>query len=113
MIQRGELWWADLGEPRGSEPALRRPVLVLQADSFNRSRLQTVVVVSLTTTLRLAEAPGNVLIRARQSGLPQASVVTVTQIATLDRRFLIKRIGSVRDAMMRAVDEGVRLALDL
>lgn len=112
-MERGELWWADLGEPRGSEPALRRPVLVLQADSFNRSRLQTVVVISLTSNMRLAAAPGNVVCRTRGTGLSQPSVVNVTQISTLDRRFLDERIGRLPAATLRQVEEGVRLVLGL
>lgn len=112
-VERGELWWADLGEPRGSEPALRRPVLVLQADSFNRSRLQTVVVVSLTTNLQLSAAPGNVVCRGRATGLRESSVVNVTQISTLDRRFLHERIGRLSAATLRQVEDGVRLVLGL
>jgi mRNA interferase MazF len=112
-VRRGDLWWADLGQPRGSEPALRRPVLVLQADSFNRSRLQTVVVVSLTTNIRLAAAPGNVVCRPRGTGLAEPSVVNVSQISTLDRSFLAGRIGRIPPATLRQVEEGVRLVLDL
>lgn len=112
-VERGDLWWADLGEPRGSEPALRRPVLVLQADSFNRSRLHTVVVVSLTTNLRLAAAPGNVVCRPRRTGLLASSVVNVTQISTLDRRFLAERIGRLPAVTLRQVEEGARLVLGL
>jgi mRNA interferase MazF len=111
-VERGELWWADLGEPRGSEPALRRPVLVLQADSFNRSRLQTVVVVSLTN-LRFAAAPGNVVCRSRGTGLRESSVVNATQISTLDRRFLHERIGLLPTATLQQVEDGVRLVLGL
>lgn len=113
VVRRGELWWADLGEPRGSEPALRRPVLVLQADGFNRSSLQTVIVVSLTTNVRLAGAPGNVLCRARGTGLREASVVNVSQISTLDRGFLMQRIGRLPASAMRDVEDGVRLVLEL
>lgn len=112
-VQKGELWWADLGEPRGSEPALRRPVLVVQADSFNRSRLHTVVVVSLTTNLRLAAAPGNVVCRPRGTGLAEPSVVNVTQVSTLDRRFLGERIGRLPPATLRQVEDGLRLVLGL
>jgi len=112
-VERGELWWADLGEPRRSEPALRRPVLVLQADSFNRSRLQTVVVVSLTSNLRLSAAPGNVVCRPRETGLREGSVVNATQISTLDRRSLHERIGRLSAATLRQVEDGVRLALGL
>lgn len=109
--QRGELWWADLGPARGSEPALKRPVLVLQADSFNRSRIQTVVVLSLTSNVALAAAPGNVLVRLRGSALARQSVVNVSQIATLDKRFLIERIGRLPAVVMEQVEEGVRLVL--
>ena len=112
-VERGELWWADLGEPRGSEPALRRPVLVLQADSFNRSRLQTVVVVSLTSNLRLAAAPGNVVCRPRGTGLREISVVNATQVSTLDLRFLDERIGHLPAATLRQAEDGVRLVLGL
>ena len=112
-VNRGELWWADLGEPRGSEPALRRPVLVLQADSFNRSRLQTVVVVSLTSNLRLSAAPGNVVCRPRGTGLREPSVVNATQISTLDRSFLHERIGRLPPATLQQVEDGVRLVLGL
>jgi mRNA interferase MazF len=113
VIQRGELWWGDLGDPRGSGPGLRRPVLVLQADNFNKSRLTTVVVVSLTTNLSLAAAPGNVVVRPRGTGLSVPSVVNVTQLTTLDRRFLIERIGRLPVSAMEEVEDGVRLVLAL
>lgn len=113
VAQRGDLWWADLGEPRGSEPALRRPVLVVQADSFNRSQLRTVVVVSLTTNLKLAGAPGNVLCRPRGTGLTRTSVVNVSQVSTLDRRLLLERIGTLPPHVIRDVEEGVKLVLAL
>ena len=113
IIQRGELWWADLGQPRGSAPALRRPVVVLQTDAFNRSRLATVVVASLTTQLKYASAPGNVTCRPRGTGLPPASVVNVSQISSVDRRFLLERIGRLPPHLMRDVEEGVKLVLGL
>ena len=94
-IQRGEIWWADLPEPRRSEPGYRRPVLVVQADAFNRSRIQTVIVAAITSKLGLAEAPGNVLLPARSSGLPRDSVVNVSQLLTLDRGFLTERAGAL------------------
>lgn len=113
VVQRGDLWWADLGDPRGSEPALRRPVLILQADSFNRSKLKTVLVVSLTSHLKYAAAPGNVVCRPRAAGLTKPSVINVSQISTLDRRFLLQRIGTVPPHVLREVEEGVGLALGL
>lgn len=113
MIERGEVWWAGLPEPSGSEPGYRRPVLIVQADAFNRSRLQTVVAVVLTSNLRLVEAPGNVLVPAESSGLPKDSVANVSQVITVDRDCLTERAGRLRGRMLEAVDEGLRLALDL
>lgn len=112
-IQRGELWWADLGEPRGSEPAFRRPVLIIQADPFNRSRIQTVLVAALTTNELLASAPGNVLVRAKRNGLRTTSVVNVSQISTLDRQFLLEKIGVLPANLLDEVDAGLRMVLDL
>jgi mRNA interferase MazF len=113
VIQRGEVWWADLGESRGSQPGYRRPVLVVQNDAFNRSRLQTTLVVSLTSNLRLVEAPGNVLVPAKTSGLPKDSVASVTQLLTLDEDFLTERAGKVPPRLMAQVDAGLKLVLAL
>lgn len=96
VVERREVWWADLEEPRGSEPGYRRPVLIVQADSFNRSRLRTVVVVALTSNVRLLDAPGNVLLGRRETSLSKDSVANVTQVLTLDERFLIERVGRSR-----------------
>ncbi|HET6765135.1 MAG TPA: type II toxin-antitoxin system PemK/MazF family toxin, partial [Longimicrobiaceae bacterium] len=89
------MWWADLSEPRGSEPGYRRPVLIVQADAFNRSRISTVLAVVLTGNLRLVEAPGNVLVPAKTSGLPRDSIANVSQLITIDRSFLDERIGRI------------------
>lgn len=113
MIERGEVWWASLAEPSGSEPGYRRPVLIVQADAFNRSRLRTVIAVVLTSNLRLVEAPGNVLVAASLSGLPKDSVANVSQIVTVDRDFLTERAGRLRGRAMEAVDDGLRLTLDV
>jgi mRNA interferase MazF len=110
---RGEIWWAEIREPSGSEPGFRRPVLVLQSDAFNRSRISTVLCSVITSNLRLAEAPGNVLLRESDSNLPRSSVVNVSQIITLDKSFLTECVGSVGKHAMQKVEEGVRLALDL
>lgn len=88
-------------------------MLVLQADSFNRSKLQTVVVASLTSNLKLATAPGNVVCRPRRNGLPSVSVVNVSQISSVDRRFLLERMGKLPPHLMREVEEGVKLVLGL
>ena len=112
-LLRGEIWWADLPEPRRSEPGYRRPVLVIQADSFNRSRIQTVIVAVITSNLELADAPGNVLLPARATGLPRDSVANVSQLLTLDRSFLTELAGSLPPRLRRSVDQGLRLALQL
>ena len=113
MIARSELWWADLGLPRGSAPALRRPVLVVSADQYNRSRLRTVTVVVVTSTTQLAALPGNVGLPSDVSGLPHDSVVNVTQVATVDRGALEERIGALPDWLMIQVDAGLQRALGL
>ena len=112
-VQRGDIWWADLPEPRRSEPGYRRPVLVIQANSFNSSRIQTVIIAVLTSNLELAEAPGNVLLPARASGLPRDSVINVSQILTLDRSFLGEYAGALPPRLMRSLDAGLRLVLQL
>lgn len=112
-IRRGEVWWADLPEPRGSEPGYRRPVLIVQSDAFNRSRISTVLALVLTTNLRLVEAPGNVLVPAKASGLPRDSAVNVSQLITVDRAFLDERAGRLQSRYMAAVDAGLKLVLGL
>ena len=113
MIARGELWWAGLGLPVGSAPALRRPVLIVSADPYNRSTLRTVTVVVLTTTRQLAALPGNVAVPAEAGGLPEDSVVNVTQVATIDRGALEERIGALADWLLAQVDAGLVRALGL
>ncbi|HEX3154932.1 MAG TPA: type II toxin-antitoxin system PemK/MazF family toxin [Candidatus Angelobacter sp.] len=112
-MTRGELWWADLPDPRGSEPGFRRPVLVIQANSFNRSRIQTVIVAVISSNLRLADAPGNVVVPAHASGLARDSVVNVSQLITLDRSFLMEAIGRISERVMSEVVAGLRLVLEL
>lgn len=113
VIQRGEIWWADIPEPAESAPGYRRPVLVLQSDDFTRSRIQTVIVIVLTTNLRLAEAPVNVLIMAGDAGLPKDSVVNVSQIITVNKSFLTERVRRVDAQIMFLVEDGVRTVLGL
>ncbi len=112
-IQRGEIWWADLPATRGSEPGYRRPVLVVQADSFNLSRIQTAIVAAITSNIGLADAPGNVLLPAGSAGLQRDSVVNVSQILTLDRSFLTEHAGTLTPRLQRSVDEGLRTVLQL
>lgn len=112
-MQRGELWWASLPRPAGSEPGFRRPVLIVQADAFNRSRINTVILAAITSNLRLADAPGNVRLSKKESGLPRSSVVNVSQILTVDRACLTERIGGLPAETMRAIDDGLRLVFAL
>lgn len=107
------MWWVDLGEPLGSEPGFRRPVLVVSADSFNRSAISTVVGAVITSNLALAAAPGNVRLPKGTGSLPKASVVNISQVITIDRSRLIERIGTVPAAQLARVDDGLRLALEL
>jgi len=107
------VWWADLDEPAGSELGYRRPVLIVQADAFNRSRLQTTIAVVLTSNLRLIDAPGNVLVPKHISGLPKDSVANVSQLVTLDRDFLAERAGKVPPRLLAAIDAGLKLVLAL
>lgn len=111
--RRGEVWWVDLGEPRGSAPALYRPGLVVSADSFNKSKLRTVTLVAITRNLRLAALPGNAIIPASDSSLEFDSVANVTQVATVDRGALDRKVCALPDWLMSKVDEGLRLALTL
>lgn len=110
---RGEIWWAEMPEPSGSEPGYRRPVLVLQSDAFNSSRISTVICAVVTSNIRLAEAPGNVLLSESETNLPRASVVNVSQIVTLDKTFLTECVGAVAKRAMRKVEEGLHLVLDM
>jgi len=111
VIAQGEVWWADLQDPAGSEPGLRRPVVIVQGDSFNRSRLATVVCVALTSNLRWVDAPGNVRLPAKVTGLPKDSIANVSQIITLDRASLTERIGVLTDQKLELVLLGIDLVL--
>ena len=112
-MRRGEIWWATLRSPEGSEPGYKRPVLVVQDDAFNESKINTVIVVALTTNVALHMAPGNVLLSKRSTRLPKASVANVSQLLTLDKSFLAERISQVEPSVMREVDDGLRLVLNI
>jgi len=111
VIAQGEVWWADLGEPAGSEPGFRRPVVVVQGDAFNRSSLRTVVCVGLTSKLQWADAPGNVLLLARATGLPRDSVANVSQLVTVDRDALTERVGALSASSLELVLAGIDVVL--
>ncbi len=110
-VSQGEVWWADLGEPRGSKPGFRRPVLVIQGDALNRSRIATAVCVALTSNVKWASAPGNVLLSESATGLPKESVANVSQIVTLDESELTVRVGKLPKAKLELVLSGVDVVL--
>lgn len=112
-MNRGDVWWVDFGQPFGSEPGYRRPVIVMQAEPFNRSRIDTVIVVPMTTNTELAAAPGNVLCSSKQTGLRTPSVANVSQLAVIDRRRLQEKVGAIPAQLMSRLEEGVRLVLAL
>ena len=112
-MQRGDIWWAVLRPPAGSDPGYRRPVLIIQCDDFNKSRINTVVVAILTSNLRLQSAPGNVFLSKRSTKLSKDSVTNVSQIVTMDKSFLTERIGRLSIDKMKYVDDGLRLVLNL
>ncbi len=113
MIGRGDVCWAELGPTVGSRPAKRRPVLVIQADSYNQSRLATVLVAVVTSNTALAAMPGNVFLPAAATGLPRDSVVNVTAVITLNKSDLSDHVGQVPDGLLHEVDRGLRRVLDL
>jgi len=107
VISQGEVWWADLPAPTGSGPGFRRPIVVVQGDALNRSRVATVVCVPLTSNLRWESAPGNVSLSARLTGLPKDSVANVSQIVTLDKDFLTERVGKLPRAKLELLFSGI------
>jgi mRNA interferase MazF len=111
--RRSEIWWADLGEPRQSEPAHRRPVLIVQEDHFNQSNLATVIVLSLTSNLRYQHFPGNLVLSRAQSGLEKDSVVNMTQLTTIDKSWLEEYVTELSPAIMSQVEAGLRLVLGM
>jgi mRNA interferase MazF len=112
-VRRGEIWWGSLPEPTGSGPGFRRPLLIVSANSFNDSRISTVVAAVITSNLRLADAPGNVRLPTKGTGLTKASVVNVSQIITVDKTFLTEPIGRLNPRLLAEVDEGLRLVLSI
>ena len=112
-MKRGEIWWASLPAPTGSGPGFRRPVVIVQSNPFNQSRIATVVAAIVTSNMALADAPGNVRVAQGESGLKKPSVVNVSQLVTLDRELLTQRVRALPADTMRAIDEGLRLVLGL
>ena len=112
-MRRGEIWWASLGEPHGSAPGFQRPVLVVQSNDFNESAIRTSICAAITSNMRLANAPGNVRVTRRVSGLPHDSVINVSQLITLDKQILTENVGRLPAQSMRDVEAGIKLVLAL
>jgi mRNA interferase MazF len=112
-MKRGEIWWASLPAPTGSGPGFRRPVVIVQSNPFNQSRIATVVAAVVTSNVALADAPGNVRVAKGESGLKKPSAVNVSQLVTLDRELLTQKVRALPADAMRAIDEGLRLVLGL
>lgn len=112
-MRRGEIWWASLPEPAGSGPGFRRPLLIVSANSFNDSGISTIVAAVVTSNLRLADAPGNVRLPVKGTGLAKVSVANVSQIFTVDKTFLTERIGRLNPRLLAEVDAGLRIVLSV
>ena len=113
VVKRGEIWWANLPNPRASQPGFQRPVIVVSADSYNRSSIRTVLVAVITSNLRLGDAPGNVRISKRDSKLTKVSVINSSQILTLDKGYLDRRVGMLSASKLTELERGLRMVFDL
>jgi mRNA interferase MazF len=113
VINRGEIWWASLAEPRGSEPGFRRPVVVVSSNYFNESNINTVLAAVITSNLRLADAPGNILLPKKLSKLSKDSVINVSQIITLDKAFLTEKVSRLNSQQLNDLNDGLKLVLAL
>ena len=113
MIQRGDIWWAALPTPSGYEPGYKRPLLIVQSDDFNRSQIHMVIAVVITSNLRLSDAPGNVFLPRKSSGLSKDSVANVSQLVTVDKSFLIEKARKLQASELLEVEAGIRLVLSL
>ncbi|MCK5727514.1 MAG: type II toxin-antitoxin system PemK/MazF family toxin [Thiotrichaceae bacterium] len=112
-MKKGEVWWASLGDPRGSEPGYKRPVVIVSANEFNKSTIKTVIVAVITSNLRLAEAPGNFSVSKKDSGLTKKSVVNVSQLLTLDKSFLVEKLKKIPELKLIHLNEGLKLVLSI
>jgi mRNA interferase MazF len=113
VVERGEIWWADLGEPRGSSPGFEHPVVIIQSDSFNKSNIKTLIAALITSNLDRAAMPGNVALSKRASSLEKESVVNVTQIFTVDETDLFEYVGTLSERKIEQIENGLRLVLSL
>ncbi len=113
VIKRGDVWWAELPDPVGSGPGYKRPLLIIQSNEFNKSKINTVIAVVITSNLRLATAPGNILLPVKKAKLPKESVINVSQVITIDKALLTEKVHHLPIDIMDQVDEGLKLVLKL
>lgn len=112
-MKKGEIWWASLDEPRGSEPGFRRPVVIVSSNEFNESKIQTIIVSTITSNISLSEAPGNFKLTKKGSGLNRESVVNVSQLLTLDKSFLSEKSGKLNSKQSQLLNYGLQLVLNI
>lgn len=113
VIHRGEMWWVSMPDPKGSEPGYRRPLLIIQSNDFNKSKISTIIAIAITKNLKLSHAPGNVYLSKESTDLSKDSVANVSQVITINKNYLTECIGKVSPKIMKLVDEGLRLVLNL
>ena len=113
VIKRGDIWWAKLPEPVGSGPGYKRPLLIIQSNEFNKSKINTIIAVVITSNLRLAAAPGNILLSIKRSKLPKESVINISQVITIDKALLTEKVHHLPNNIIAQVDEGLKLVLKL
>ncbi|CAK8713531.1 mRNA interferase [Candidatus Electrothrix laxa] len=113
VIKRGQIWWAELPDTVGSGPGYRRPMVIIQANEFNRSNISTIIAAVITSNVGLAAAPGNVFLSPKMSGLPKKSIVNVSQLITLDKALCTEKVHTLSGKVMNEIDEGIRLVLKL
>ncbi len=112
-MTRGELWWADFGIPFGSEPGFRRPVLIIQNDSFNNSKIHTTIVIPLTTNMILADAPGNMIITKKESKLSKDSVIVMSQATVIDKQRLVEKIIKIDRILIERIEHNLLFVLGM
>ncbi|HEB86348.1 MAG TPA: type II toxin-antitoxin system PemK/MazF family toxin [Gammaproteobacteria bacterium] len=112
-MKRGEIWWASLEDPKGSEPGFRRPVVVISSNDFNSSKIKTVLVAVITSNIRLSDAPGNFELSKKGSGLSRFSVVNISQLITIDKLFLTDKVGKLTNKQVELLNDGLKLVLSI
>ena len=113
MVGRGEIWWADLPDPIKSKPGYKKPLVIIQANSFNKSKINTAICAIITSNIKLAQAPGNILLTEETTGLKKDSVINISQIITVDKSYLIERIGNLNNTQLQKLENGLKTILGL